>query len=225
MNFAAALLLPFALQAAEPAPVVSQTIDDARFNQCVARIDADPNAAYEEGMAWAAETTEIGGYRCAAMALVAQDGRAAEGARRLESLATIVDSRQLQAELFAQAGNAYILAYDAGHARSALTRSIAAAESFAPEALPDLLIDRARAFALERNYRSAEEDLSRSLDLRPNNALALRLRASARMHQNAFDLAETDAAAAVALEPTNIDSLLMLGHTREAKRTGQAVVE
>lgn len=224
MLTAAALALPFLLMQAADAPISESGGGDGRLAQCVALIESDPQRAYEEGMAWSAETTEVGGYRCAAMALVAQSGREAEGARRLESLATVVDSPELRAELFAQAGNAYLLVFDAGHARSALTRAIVTVEG-TPQLLPDLLIDRARAYAMERDYRRAEEDLSRSIDLRPNDPLALRLRASARMHQRAFDLAESDAMAAVSLEPSNVESLLMLGHTREAKRTGAPVIE
>ncbi|HWA00483.1 MAG TPA: hypothetical protein VG841_09245 [Caulobacterales bacterium] len=226
----AALLFPFALQAEAPAasataPAAHLTgSGEARFRQCVDLIDQGAERAYEEGMAWAAETHEIGGYRCAAMALTAQPGRAAEGARRLESLAVTLnpEATGLRAELFSQAGNAYLLAYDSAHARSAFTRAIATVQS-TPEQLPDLLIDRARAYAMEHDYRNAEEDLSHSLDIRANDALALRLRASARMHQNAFELAEADAQAAVNLDPTNVESLVMLGNAKEARRTGQPV--
>ncbi len=73
----AALLLPLALAASPAAP--------DRFEQCVAAISADPVQAYETAMAWAAEAQSVSAYRCAAMALVAQN-RASEGARRLESL-------------------------------------------------------------------------------------------------------------------------------------------
>lgn len=216
----AALLLPFALMQADGAAATS-----TRFDQCVALIDSDAPRAYEEGMAWAAEAGALDAYRCAAMALIAQ-GRANEAARRLESLAVAVnpESRGARAELFSQAGNAWLLDRDPAHARSAFTRAIALMEGDT-EVMPDLLIDRARSYAMEGDYRHAEEDLSRALDIRANDALALRLRASARMHQNSFDLAEADALAAVALEPANVDALLVLGHVRESKRTGVAVEE
>lgn len=233
MITAAAILIPFALMQADPAPAATGAAPprltgngDARFQQCVNLIDQHAEQAYEEGMAWAAETHEVGGYRCAAMALVAEPGRANEGARRLESLAASVspDATALRAELLSQAGNAWLIAYDAAHARSAFTQAIQIMQA-APDQLPDLLIDRARAYALDHDYRHAEEDLSHALDIRPQDALALRLRADARMHQNAFDLAEADAQAAVNLDPTDIDSLLMLGNARESRRTGHAVEE
>lgn len=226
----AALLLPMALLQAEaaPAPPPPSTADltgGSRFEQCVALIQSDPDHAYEEGMAWAAETHTLGGYRCAAMALVAEN-RPEEGARRLESLAVSVnpDEPELRAELLSQAGNAWLLAREAGQARSAFTRAITTVQG-TRENLPDLLIDRATAYAMERDYRHAEEDLSQSLDIRPNDALALRLRATARMHQSAFDLAEADALAATRVEPGNVDNYLVLGHVRESKRTGSPVEE
>lgn len=216
----AALLLPFALLQAAP-----DATGPDRFQQCVTLIEENPERAYEEGMAWASEAQALGGYRCAAMALIAQN-RAEEGARRLESLAASVNSERtaLRADLFSQAGNAWLLAHEPAQAVSALTRAIVTIESD-PSQLPDLLIDRARAYAMERDWRRSEEDLSRALDLRAQDVLALRLRAAARMHQNSFDLAEADALAAVQLEPTNVDNYLILGHVRESRRTGAPIEE
>lgn len=225
MLIAAALALPFALAVAEAAPAAS---GPTPFEACIALIDSDPNQAYEEGMARSALTGEVGGFRCAAMALIAE-GRNEEGARRLEQLALSVsaDLPGLRAELLSQAGNAWLLDRDPAHARSAFSRAVATVEgaqgAVSDSAIADLLIDRARAYALEGDWRHSEEDLSHALDKRPNDALALRLRSYARMEQSAFDLAIADAEAAVAIEPSNVDALLMLGHAREAKRTGAPV--
>jgi tetratricopeptide (TPR) repeat protein len=219
----AAFVLPLALmQAVDPAPA-DQT--STRFSQCVALIEHTPDRAYEEGMAWAAETHSLFGYRCAALALVGEH-RYDDAARRFQSLATSIspDYGSLRAELLSQAGNAWLLGRDATSARSAFTLALASVSSDRA-ALPDLLIDRARAYAMERDYRHAEEDLSAALDIRPNDALALRLRASACMQQSAFDLAEADARAAVALEPQNVDNYLVLGNVRESKRTGSPIAE
>jgi Flp pilus assembly protein TadD len=94
------------------------------------------------------------------------------------------------------------------------------------EQLPDMRIDRARAYAMEGDFRAAEEDLSAALDLRPNDPLALRLRATARMNQRAFQLAEADALQALTLatnEDDRVDAALVLGHVRESIRTGAPV--
>jgi tetratricopeptide (TPR) repeat protein len=224
MTIAAILLLPFALLRAD----IAVTAADQRYSRCIALIEDDAERAYEEGMAWASETQELGGYRCAALALIAQQ-RYDEGARRLASLAGAINTvdGDLRAELFSQAGNAWLLARDAAQARSAFTRAIA---TMAPgaEQLPDLHIDRARAYAMEADYRHAEEDLSSALDQRPNDPLALRLRATARLRQNAFQLAEADAVQALTVSSTEEDRVgaaLVLGHVRESIRTGAAVEE
>lgn len=219
MTIAAALIAPLLLMQSGAAPTAE------RFAQCLSQVEANPGRGYEEAMAWAAETHTMNAYRCAALALVAQD-RFEEGAQRLESLAAALSPEEtgLRAELLSQAGNAWLLAREPGQARSAFTRAISTLQS-TPGQLPDLLIDRARAYAMEREWREAEEDLSRSLDIRPNTALALRLRAAARMHQSAYDLAEADALAAAQLEPANVDNLLVLGHVRESRRTGSPVEE
>lgn len=219
----AAFLLPFALLQAEAAPPAGPS--QSRFEQCLSVVEEDPVRGYEEAMAWAADAHGLNAYRCAAMALIAQN-RHDEGARRLESLAAALnpDQTALRAELLSQAGNAWLLAREPSQARSAFSRAIATMEGD-PAQLPDLLIDRARAYAMEREWRLAEEDLSRSLDIRADVALALRLRAAARMHQSAFDLAEADALAAARLEPNNVDNYLILGHVRESRRIGAPVEE
>ena len=197
----------------------------ARFERCVASIDEDANKAYEDAMIWASEGQSLNAYRCAAMALIAQNN-ADEGARRLESLGMALNPDQtlLKAELFSQAGNAWLLAREPARARSVFTRAITAIEGDRVN-MPDLLIDRARAYAMEEDFRHAEEDLSRALDLRANDPLALRLRASARMHQRSFELAQADAEAAIRAEPDNVDNYLILGHVRESIRTGEPVNE
>lgn len=219
----AALFLPFALlQTSEP-PL--DTPNAARFQQCLALIEDDAVRAYEEAMAWAADGQALSAYRCAALALIAQN-RPDEGARRLDSLASAISPEHtaMRAELLSQAGNAWLLARDPGRARSSFTRAITTIESD-PSQLPDLLIDRSRAYAMEGDWRLAEEDLSRSLDIRANDPLALRLRATARMHQRSFQLAEADALEATRLEPANVDNFLVLGHVRESARTGAPVEE
>lgn len=213
----AALLLPFALL--QSAEAVSPQAD-TRFAQCIALIQHDATRAYEEGMAWAAESQSLNGYRCAAMALIGQN-RHDEGARRLESLASAVNPAQtgLRAELFSQAGNAWLLALEPSRARSAFTRAIVTVESD-PQQLPDLLIDRSIAYAMEGDWRNAEEDLSRSLDIRPQDATALRLRATARLQQRSFELAEADALAATRIAPADEQNFVVLGDVRESIRTG-----
>ena len=219
----ATLILPLALM--QGAPSATDQVAAARFAHCVSLIERTPEQAYEEGMTWAGEAHSLQAYRCAAMALIGEH-RYQEGARRLQSLATATspDLTILRVELLSQAGNAWLLARSPGQARSALTMALTTVQGD-PTQQPDLLIDRARAYAMEHDYRHAEEDLSRSLDIRPNTGLALALRADTRMRQNSFDLAETDINAAIALDPHNVDFYKTRGDIIESRRTGAPVVE
>ncbi len=225
----AGLMLPLALMQTGAAPLGSAAAHNAqRFDQCVELIEEDAAVAYEEAMAWAAEAQSVGAYRCAAMALIAQN-RHNEGARRLDSLGSAVNPAETatRAELFNQAGNAWLLGREPARARASFTRAIVTLQSD-PVQLPDLLIDRARAYAMESEWRSAEEDLSRALDIRGDDHLALRLRASARMQQRSYELAEADAQRAFALasnEDERVSAALVLGHIRESRRTGTPVQE
>lgn len=226
MTTIAALMAPLALMQAGATTTAERNM--VRFNQCVELIEEDAPRAYEEAMAWAADTQSVNAYRCAAMALIGQD-RHGEGARRLDSLAFAVNPAETatRADLLSQAGNAWLLAREPARARSSFTRAISTMESD-PTQLPDLLIDRARAYAMEEDWRNAEEDLSRALDIRADDPLALRLRAASRMHQRSFDLAEADAQRALTLAVTEDDQVgaaLVLGNVRESRRIGAPVDE
>lgn len=192
-----------------------------RYQQCIAGIERDPEAAYEGAMAWANEANDLEAFRCAAHALIGQ-GRYDQAARRLESLGTVSEGHDAytRASLFTEAGHAYLQARDPSHARGAFTRAIASVGADTAN-LPELLIDRASAYAEERDWRNAEEDLNRALDLRPDDPVAYRMRAMMRMRLNALDLALADAERAVQLDPRSVDSALVLGHVRETRRLGR----
>lgn len=214
------LLLQATTEISAPSPYNSP-----RFDACVSSIDRDANAAYEAAMAWANEAEELPAFHCAALALIGQN-RHQQGARRLESLAYAAEGQNagLRASLLSQAGHAWLLANEPLRARGAFTRAITTLGAGNP-GMADALVDRAVAYSLEGNPRAAEEDLSRALDLQPDNPVALRLRAMARMKQNALDLAVTDAETALRLAPGDVESALVLGHVREAQRVGHPIDE
>ncbi len=211
----AALLVQLALLQGSPAAAA----DMVWLEQCVAQIEVDAEAAYEEGMAWSDQHRRPEGWRCAAMALV-ELGRAGEGARRLEALGSSPDygTAAWRAEVMVQSGNAWLIAGNGPGAQRALSDALVLIGDDTTY-LADILIDRSQAMALQENWRGAEQDLDRALDVAPQSVVAFRLRAIARMNQNAFDLAVADAERAVALAPSDIEALLVLGHTREAQRT------
>jgi predicted Zn-dependent protease len=214
------LLLVQALAAASPAsPTVGQAADRDRLETCIAAVDKDAEAGYETAWQWIAEAHVREAYVCAAISDLARN-KADLAARQFESLSLDAPDDRDRATMLARAGNAWLVARDAGRASQAFDRALQLTPSDA-----DLLIDRARARSMSRQWGPAEADLSSALDARPNDALALRLRAEARLQQSAFELAEKDARDAAALEPKSVEALLTLGRARDAKRTGKPPAE
>lgn len=210
-------LLVQALAAAEPALSPGRAENLRELEACLALSEQDAEAAYEQARTWARLTSRWEAYVCAAVADIGR-GRIEIGARQLERLAGATDASPAadRVGLYAQAGNAWLLARAPVEARRAFTAALQIAPSD-----PDLRIDRARALALEGDYRAAEEDLSAALDVRADDALALRLRSEARLRQGAYLLAVRDAEAALALAPQDVDNALALGRAREAERLGK----
>lgn len=212
MLFALALL-PL-LAAGGPQAAAPQ--DQTRLDACVAQIDADASAAYESAMAWAQQEHAREARWCAAQALV-KLGRLEEAARRFDSLGADQGwAEDNRLDSYSQAGNTWLLANDGAKAKASFDHAVRMSQNH-----PDALIDRARAYAMLKDWPHAEEDLSTAIDARENDALALMLRATVRMHRRAFDLAVRDAEDAVKADPRNVDALLVLGQAREAKRLGR----
>jgi tetratricopeptide (TPR) repeat protein len=198
-------------------PRVGQAARDAKLKACIEKTDSKPDEAFEDASIWASETHIREASICKAVALIALK-RMAEGALLLEQLAEASDGGAPgeRADLYSRAGNARLLDLDP----DAATTDFTAALKYAPGEA-DVLIDRARAYALVADWRKAEEDLSAAADKRPNDPLILSLRAEARLQQGAFDLAEKDAEAALAIAPKDVNALLERGRVLDAKRTGK----
>ena len=199
----------------KPAPKASagQIADQRRLEECVKKIDTDPEAAYEQAMAWGNETHAPEASRCAALAMIGR-GEPLIGAQRLEALAKEKNATDMstRAEILVEAGNAFILAEQPQRAIADFN----AALKIAPDS-PDTLIDRARAKIMLGDWRNGEEDLSVALDKRPKDWYALTLRAQTRLKQGAYDLALKDAEASLKLEPKNDAALEIRGAAIDAK--------
>lgn len=197
-------------------PTAGQTADAARLSACLADVEKDPQRAFEEAMAWAGEAFIQEAYVCAAIADI-ERGRPAQGASRLDGLALTARTDAVRADLYTRAGHAWMLAQDPGRAKASFDWAISLVGKD-----PALLVDRASAYTALKLWRPAEEDLNAALDKTPADAAALALRAQARLRLNALDLAEKDAQAALAADPGQTLASLVLGHIREARRTGLA---
>jgi len=196
--------------AAKPLPMD----DSSRYERCLALVHHDPEQAFATAEDWRKAGGGFPAEHCAAVALVGLK-RYQEAAQRLEALAGAMMQAQpwLRAEALEQAGQAWLLADRAGEAKSAFD----AALQLVPDD-PDLLIDRAQAYAEAHNYWPAIDDLNQALELEPNRADALIFRASAyRRVENGLDLALADVERALTLAPDAVPGLLERGNIRELK--------
>ncbi|WP_373009653.1 hypothetical protein [Hyphomonas sp.] len=188
-----------------------------RLDTCIARIDEDPEEAYEDALAWSFEGNRPGSRQCVALSLIAL-GQEAEGAARLEELANATDGGTLEkrALYLTQAGNAWLVA----GAPEAAILTITNALKIIPND-PDLLVDRASAHILLEQWTQAISDLDAALESAPGFGTAHHLRAEARLNTGDLDMALADVKAAMQAEPDNIDTLVLRGRVREAIRLSE----
>lgn len=193
------------------APLPAHAADDTpTYAQCLAKIQADPDQAFEDALAWHDMGGGVPARHCQTMALIAL-GHYGEAASRLEALAREpgAGDARARAEILAQAGNAWILAREAQHAYNALS----AALELVPRE-PDYLYDRARASALGEDFRAARDDLDTLITIVPRDGEAFALRASARRSLGDLAGARADADQAVRLSPKDPDGWLERGTIR-----------
>jgi len=185
-----------------------------RYEACVAKTQTDPDTAFEDGLIFRNDGGGVLARHCIALALL-ELGHLEEAAARLEHAAFMPDGGDaaLRAEMLSQAGNAWLLARAPVEAENAFTNALVINPGD-----PDVFIDRARARALQSRFADAVSDLSVALSQRPDDLLALRLRADAHLELGQLDQAEQDVERALAIEPRDIDTLVVRGHVREAKR-------
>lgn len=201
----AALCLVFAAIAVLPARA-----DDgsAHYGRCMDLAGRDAAAALADATAW----SKVGGGapagHCAARALVGLR-RYGEAAARLDALARApATPAGMRGEIFAQAGNAWLLAGNGAKAvaslRAALTLSAGDADLFA---------DLGRADAMLRNWKDAVLDLNAAINLRRSPDLLV-LRASAHRALREYRPALADLNAALAIQPGDPDALMERGLLR-----------
>lgn len=188
-----------------------------RLEACVAKIEVDPEEAYEDGLAWSHEGNRPGARQCTALALIAL-GNFETGADRLTKLAKSSDagSMEQRALYLTQAGHAWM---QAGAPDAAIV-SFSDALNLAP-GTADLLLDRATAYVVVEEWDKALADLDLLLANLPGDAIGHQLRAEVHLNKSSYDLAMKDINASLATDPTNIDTLLVRGRVREAIRIAE----
>jgi tetratricopeptide (TPR) repeat protein len=197
----------------------AQEVEKARLSACIALIETDPVAAYEEGLTWSYEGARPGARQCTALALIGL-GKPLEGAMRLEALAAAPDAGDLakRSDLLAQAGAAYLIG---GAGEASLAALDAALNLTPPEErarIVALQADKGRALLLLGRAEEAETALTLALDGGDNRAETWRNRARAYLALNNLTEAAYDANEALVLEPDNIEGLVLRGDVIEARR-------
>ena len=197
----------------------SGALEPARLGQegpererCFGLLRTDPEGARFFADGWGAAGGGDGARHCAALALLAL-GETERGAERLEDLARRSDSDPAtRAAVFAEAGNAWMLAGDADRAFGAATMAL----TVAPDE-PALLLDRALALGALERFADAVEDLDRAVALDPSRADAWVLRGAAKRQLGRAAEAERDVAHALSLAPDNAEALLERAALRRAR--------
>lgn len=201
--------------ASEPLPLppdAPRLAEGADYERCLGLVRTDPDEARSFAEGWETKGGGEGARHCGALALLAADEpeRAAE---RLEGLGRASQAgAAMRASLFAQAGQAWMMAGEAGRAYAAATMGLTLMPDDA-----DLMLDRAVALGTLGRYADSMDDLDRVVALDPQRAEALVFRAAANRHLDRVEQAAADVGRALTLTPDNAEALLERGIIRQLK--------
>lgn len=201
---------PMAVVTSAQAPVD----ESLHYRTCLAKAHSTPSKAYEDALIWQNEGGAAPARHCVAMALLGLRDYA-NAAEKLEALAYAPDigDDALRTEALGQSGEAWLQANMPKEALRVLTRALDIEKNNA-----GLHTNRARALMALEQPGAAHADLDTALDLRPDDALSLRLRAAVLLFENDLQNAKNDIEAALMHDPTSVEALLVRGQIREALR-------
>lgn len=215
------LLRAICLAAAVAEPALAQTLPPLestspdnlrRYTECMTLARREPLRALPAAEKWMAEGGGLGARHCVAIAMF-ESGRHVQAATQLDAIARDMGSERpgLRAELYAQAGQAWMEAGQAENAAAAQSKALGLKTED-----PDLWIDRGLSYAAMRAWPRAISDFDRALTLRPKDVETIVLRAAA--WRNAGDAARAlnDAQFALRIAPDHSEALLEQGFARLA---------
>ena len=197
-----------------PHLATGKEIDHAnQYRACMALSKSAPQEAFNTALNW----RDLGGgeaaEHCIAAALIGL-GQYTEAAGRLEKLANrAIQKADVKAGILGHAAQAWILAGKSTRAEAVLTAAL--------KLTPDdgiLMIDRAQARAVHKDYAGAVDDLSRAIKLEDRRADAFVFRASAYRLLDKLELALADIERALTLQPGHPDGLLERGNLRRLRQ-------
>jgi Flp pilus assembly protein TadD len=187
--------------------------NQAQYQACMSLLDRDPSGALDSAVEWEKQGGGDAARHCKALALI-RTGQVEDGALELERVAEAMPQVKapLAAELFAQAGQAWIRAGNPQRALYAQNQGL----KLNPKDVP-LLIDRALTFGAGGMYFEALDDLNQAVDLQPDDPDVYAMRAAAYRQLETLDLAEENIDQALKLSPSHPGALLERGYLRRAK--------
>ncbi len=189
------------------------TSDSARYQSCLAQVKVAPGKALDMATGWRADGGGVPAMHCQALALIEQ-GNPQRGAAVLDAAATALGpqpkAKGFAGQLWAQAGNGWLLAGDNARAVSRLTTALGLLPD-SGEPRTNALIDRARAYADQSAWGKVIADLNSAASLAPSNADVFLLRATAKRRSGDLGGAHTDIEMAGTLAPDNVDVLVERG--------------
>ena len=206
---------PQAVAAADMLPLppdVPKLAEGPEYERCLGMIRTDAEGARSLAESWEAAGGGEGARHCGALALLGM-GEPERAAERLEQLARLSrGSAATRASIFAQAGQAWMMAGQGSRAFGATTMGLGLTPNDA-----ELLLDRAVALGTLGRFAEALEDVNLVLGIDPDRAEAWVFRAAANRHLEKVDQAAEDVARALALVPENAEALLERGIIRQLK--------
>jgi tetratricopeptide (TPR) repeat protein len=206
-------LLLFALSAAAPAaaqpldPLAGSPDHLRRYTECMKLARTEPLKALPAAEKWMAEGGGLGARHCVALAMF-ETGKHIQAATQFEAIARDMGQERpgLRAELWAQAGQAWM---EAGQAENAATAQSRALELKTDDA--DLWVDRGLSYAAMRAWPRAISDFDKALIMRPKDVEILVLRAAAWRNSGNPARALADAESALKTAPDHSEALLERG--------------
>src|SRR6516162_8259501 len=211
------LFITAAAAAAEPAGSPTRPVgprnaeaDAVTYDRCLQLAKQNPGAAQSLAQTWHERGGAHPADHCAALALFGLK-RYKEAATRLEALAQAMTTAPagLRADVFDQAGQAWLLAGDPVRAYAAAGQALGLQPND-----PELLLDRAEAAAAVGYYDKAVADLDHVLKTDPKRTEALIYRASANRALDRLDAALADVEKALSQAPNSVPGLLERGNIR-----------
>ena len=227
-------LLPLIAFAAvqAPAPVGPQEPPETRYRRCAEQVRTAPASAVDAANAWLVQGGSLYARQCLGLAYVALQ-RWDSAAAVYEQAGTEVPPAQdaLRADLFVQAGNAWIAAGQPTRAILALDRALTAS-GLTDELRGEVHLDRARALVALDDAAGARQDLDRAVQLVPSDPFAWYLSAALAKREGNLSRARSDIRQALEITPDHPDMQLLAGtlaglagDLQEAERLYRRVAE